>query len=166
MMNLIDRIRHLKVRDKLFLTFTGGVTLYLLLSLVSYHLIDKTKGYGDAVYSMQMDVSRFVYELKSNLYGVRNSLTTMLLEEDKDKLSSHHKRIKGFTKSIDTGIEELLKRPAVDIKAVAILTELKTTWERFRDTRDRELIPHIYAGRYKEAKALAYGIQAERFEKN
>lgn len=164
-MSIIQDMKNLKVRDKLFLTFGGGIFLFLLLASVSYYLINKTRDYGDTVYTAHLNISQSVYELKSGLYAVRNSLITMLLEDDKTKLPLHHKKISEFTKSIDMGIEEILQKTLLDAKAVPILAELKNVWEAFRDTRDKELIPHILAGRYKDAKALAYGIQAERFDR-
>lgn len=160
-------LKNLKVKNKLFMTFAGGVFLYLFLAWGSYYLIESTKYYSDVIYNTHLNISQSVWELKSNLYVVRNTLTTMLLEEDKARLSAHQKRINEFTKTIDTGIAELMKNPTLKDNSVivSLLSQLKTVWEAFRDTRDKELIPHILAGRHKEAKALAYGIQAQRFER-
>lgn len=38
-------------------------------------------------------------------------------------------------------------------------------WEAFKKTREQEILPAIYRGRYDLARSIAYGIQAERFEK-
>lgn len=38
-------------------------------------------------------------------------------------------------------------------------------WEAFKRTREQEIIPALYRGRHDQARALAYGIQADRFEK-
>ena len=40
----------------------------------------------------------------------------------------------------------------------------RPTWEVFKSTREGEIIPHLYAGRVAEAKAIAGGIQAERMK--
>ncbi len=45
------------------------------------------------------------------------------------------------------------------------LVEVKTTWEAFKATRDTELIPSLEGGHPDQAKALATGVQKERFEK-
>ncbi|MBI5681913.1 MAG: response regulator [Deltaproteobacteria bacterium] len=164
-MSLLQKMWNLKIKDKLFLTFAGGVALYLFLASASYYFIDRIRDYGDTVYNTHLNISQSVYELKSNLYAVRNSLTTMLLEEDKTQMSIHHKKINEFTKSIDLDIAKLFKQPAMDNEARTMLSELKTVWEAFRDTRDKELIPHILAGRHKEAKAITYGIQMQRFDR-
>jgi hypothetical protein len=38
-------------------------------------------------------------------------------------------------------------------------------WEAFKRTREQEILPAVYRGRYDQARSIAYGIQAERFEK-
>ncbi|MEO5362190.1 MAG: hypothetical protein H7838_00995 [Magnetococcus sp. DMHC-8] len=45
------------------------------------------------------------------------------------------------------------------------LREFSEVWRAFKATRDGELIPGLLAGKQDEAKALATGIQAERFKK-
>ncbi len=41
----------------------------------------------------------------------------------------------------------------------------RRVWEAFKRTREQEILPAIYRGRYDQARAIAYGIQADRFEK-
>lgn len=41
----------------------------------------------------------------------------------------------------------------------------RRVWEAFKKTREQEILPAIYRGRYDQARSIAYGIQAERFEK-
>lgn len=43
-------------------------------------------------------------------------------------------------------------------------TAFKPAWEAFKATREGEIIPHVYAGKTAEAKAIAGGIQAERMK--
>ena len=167
-MNLIQRLKRLKnlgVKDKLILTFAGGVGLYILLSISSYYFVNKTKTNINTAYAHHLSISQPVNRLKSNLYAVRNALTLMLMEEDKGNLKSLYEKIKGFTDEIDRDMEALLKSSILDKKTMGILMETKGVWEAFRDTRERELIPNIFAGRHKKAKAVALGIQAERFDR-
>lgn len=41
----------------------------------------------------------------------------------------------------------------------------RRVWEAFKRTREQEILPAVYRGRYDQARAIAHGIQAERFEK-
>lgn len=43
-------------------------------------------------------------------------------------------------------------------------TAFKPVWEAFKNTRETEIIPAVYAGRNADAKAIAGGIQAERMK--
>ncbi|HRH82526.1 MAG TPA: hypothetical protein PLW81_15920 [Thiobacillaceae bacterium] len=43
-------------------------------------------------------------------------------------------------------------------------TQFKPVWEAFKNTRETEIIPAVYAGRNADAKAIATGIQAERMK--
>lgn len=44
----------------------------------------------------------------------------------------------------------------------AKVSAFRPVWETFKNTRETEIIPLIYAGRNAEARAIATGIQAER----
>lgn len=44
-------------------------------------------------------------------------------------------------------------------------TAFRRVWEAFKRTREQEILPALYRGRFEQARSLAYGIQAERFEK-
>ncbi len=37
-------------------------------------------------------------------------------------------------------------------------------WEPFKRTREQEILPALYRGQYARARAIAYGVQAERYE--
>lgn len=43
--------------------------------------------------------------------------------------------------------------------------EFRRVWQAFKRTREQEILPAIHSGRYDQARSIAYGIQAERFEK-
>jgi len=41
----------------------------------------------------------------------------------------------------------------------------RRVWQAFKRIREQEILPAVYRGRYDEARSIAYGIQAERYEK-
>jgi hypothetical protein len=43
--------------------------------------------------------------------------------------------------------------------------EFKTVWDRFKATREEQILPAIYKGNIDDAKKIADGIQLERFSK-
>lgn len=48
---------------------------------------------------------------------------------------------------------------------VARAIAFRRIWEAFKRTREQEILPAVYRGRYDQARSIAYGIQSERFEK-
>lgn len=104
-------------------------------------------------------------ELKADLNNVRAALVTMLAEPDKTKFDSHKQKIKELTEKVDNNLNELLSSKAFPQDMIDDLQKIKEPWTAFRDTRDNELIPAIYAGDVEKARGLAMGVQAERYKK-
>jgi len=46
-----------------------------------------------------------------------------------------------------------------------VAADFKTIWDRFKTTREEEIIPAIYKGNIDDAKKIANGIQSERTAK-
>ncbi|HLA36979.1 MAG TPA: MCP four helix bundle domain-containing protein [Candidatus Brocadiales bacterium] len=103
-------------------------------------------------------------DLKAKLGDVRGALVAMLDEKDKAKQEELHAKIKKLTKDIDELLPALIAKEK-GTEAKGKLVELKETWEAFRNTRDTQIIPAIYGGKVEEAKAIAGGVQKERFKK-
>lgn len=116
------------------------------------------------MYNEHYTASVGVTELKADLNQVRALLLNMMAETDTSKLEGLHSRIKETTIEIDKRLDRLLeniKEPAM----VKKLEEIKDVWTAFRNTRDKEIIPAIFANDKEKAKVLATGIQAERYKK-
>lgn len=94
------------------------------------------------------------------LMEARGALVTMLDTTDKAALDGLKAKVMAAGGKLGEILAAMAKGPdaakAADFKAILV---------EFRKTRDDEIIPHIYAGRNAEAKAIATGIQAERMKK-
>lgn len=100
--------------------------------------------------------------IKGALANAREKLLAMLEAPDAATMDKLQAEITTASKSVDSSLSAALadkSAPADKYK------ELKTVWEQFRKTRDSELIPALRAGKKDEAKAIAKGIQAERYGK-
>ncbi|MBI3584786.1 MAG: MCP four helix bundle domain-containing protein, partial [Nitrospinae bacterium] len=104
-------------------------------------------------------------ELKADLNGVRAMLVTMVTEQDRVKLDTYHQKIKEITKDIDERLNNMLNNKAFPEDMINDIKKINEQWVAFRDTRDNELIPAIYAGNIEKVKGLALGIQAERYKR-
>jgi methyl-accepting chemotaxis protein len=103
-----------------------------------------------------------IAETASRLNAVRAALMGMLATPDADARGKLHAQIKQLTREIDTSFETLLAA-GIDDGLKTRIRQIQEPWRAFRDTRDGQLIPAILEGRGDEARALATGVQAERY---
>ena len=96
----------------------------------------------------------------AKLSAARESLVTMLVNKDK-RGPDHQKVVKDTADAVSAALAKL-KAPA---GKEAQFKELVETWNAFKATREKDLVPAILAGKDAEAKAIATGIQKERITK-
>lgn len=100
--------------------------------------------------------------IKSALVTAREKLLAMLEAPDAASLDKLQVEITKASQAVDAGIKSALSDKSAPQDKYK---ELKALWEQFRKTRDSELIPALRAGKKDEAKAIAKGVQAERYGK-
>jgi methyl-accepting chemotaxis protein len=147
------------VKTKLLVNTSMLLTLMIVVAIVGYN------GFvvmNDAMSKMEIasDDAFRLSNIKADMNAARAALVTMIAETDRTKQEAQHAIIKDATAETDRVMAELDKR-GIGAK----FTDLKKTWEEFRDVRDQRLIPHIYKGELQEARAIALGEQAVRFKK-
>ena len=99
-------------------------------------------------------------DAKAALTKAREALVTML-DADAAKYDALVADIGKATKAVDAAIAA----GASDKAHADVYKEIKKTWEEFKKTRDSEIVPALKSGKKDAAKALAKGVQAERFKK-
>ncbi len=99
-------------------------------------------------------------DLRTKLSAARESLITMMLHKDQ-RGPEQQKLVKDTADSVSAQLAKM-KAPA---GKEAQFKELVETWKAFKDTREKELVPAILAGKDDEAKKIAGGIQKERITK-
>ena len=153
-------LRDLKVGTKLTIVATVLMLFIGVVGYVGFKGVKEVKGLMEGIYNQNYGPSVNIANLKSNMNEVRVALLTMMAATDKAKLDEQNEHIKELREDIAARLSELTRSTSNEkVKA------LKETIEAFRDTRDKEVIPLIYEGKVQEAKAIAAGIQAERFKK-
>ncbi|MBI3753325.1 MAG: MCP four helix bundle domain-containing protein [Deltaproteobacteria bacterium] len=157
-------IHHLKV--KFYLGFLALLVMIGIGTYVHYHSLKEVNNSLQEMYDEHYTTSMLAAAQKARLSDVRAQLVAMTGETDKDKKDTYHARIKELSKEIDDAFARWFEEAKeVRDEKRNILKELQTTWNDFRTTRDTQIIPFIYEGKIQEAKALALGIQAERYKK-
>lgn len=156
---------NMNIKKKLFSSF-AVLTMFLVLAAVfGYTGIKKVSGLMDNMYEEHYTASVNLNGIKADINGSRAILLALMAEKDAGKMDAAKKTILDSNDAIVEQFNILMKMEGADNKMKASFKELKDTWEVFRDTRDKQLIPLVYAGKLDEAKVLGLGIQAERYKK-
>lgn len=104
-----------------------------------------------------------VSDIKAALVATRAHTMAMLSENDVAVLEMRYEEALQSSKQVD-----LLLSLATDDKTLssvqARLAEIKAVWDQFKITRDKEIIPALFAGERDKARALAQKVQAGRFK--
>src|SRR3989338_7642650 len=158
-------MRNIGLKTTVAFSFSLLIAFLGIAVFVGYRSMSELKVFLEEMYEEHYTASVGVEILHSKVNAVRIALMNMMNESEKSKQDSQYKIIKDLTGEIDTRFNNLLKNTAMKEDMIAIIKEANNIWIAFKDTRDSELIPAIYAGRQKEAKALAMGIQRERYNK-
>jgi hypothetical protein len=93
----------------------------------------------------------------ANLAEARTQLVAMVAESDAAKLDDLKAKVHAASDKLDADLAAMASGPDA-----AKAAEFQPVWEAFKNTRETEIIPAVYAGKKDDAKAIATGIQAER----
>ena len=112
--------------------------------------------------AMQLLQAATICDVKVALSDARSNLVTMVASTDKAEQEALKVKIDEATTRLEEGFGAMLSddNTADD----AQLNTFKETWEAFKNTRETEIVPAIYAGKNADAKAIATGVQAERMK--
>ena len=152
------------LRAKFYIGFLLLLSIIGAGTYIGYRNLKEMNGFLQLMYNEKYANSMLAANLKARINEVRAVLVAMTGETDKIKIDRYHETIKEISSLIDRDFLEWLSQDS-GAEIIATVSELKSTWEAFRNTRDTQIIPFIYEGRMQEAKELALGIQAERYKK-
>jgi len=157
-------VRIQSLRAKFYIGFLLLLSIIGAGTYIGYRNLKEMNGFLQLMYNEKYANSMLAANLKARINEVRAVLVAMTGETDKIKIDRYHETIKEISSLIDRDFLEWISQDS-GAEIIATVSELKSTWEAFRNTRDTQIIPFIYEGRMQEAKELALGIQAERYKK-
>lgn len=102
-------------------------------------------------------------DILTNLTTARENLVKMLDEADATKRDALEQEVQKATKAADDALTAVLADAATSADAKKALEEFQKIWTPFKETRDKEIIGALKAGKAADAKKVATGIQKERF---
>jgi methyl-accepting chemotaxis protein len=147
---------------KLFLGFGLMIVLLVLVTAIAYRGIttiqreQKNLFAGDFISVIDIKDVRFTQSKN------RERTAIMLLVPDGATRQSLLKEIESSARNNDRLMQSLLERERNNPQRLSKLQELDSIRRSYRETREKEVVPLILAGKTEEAEALIIGIQEER----
>jgi methyl-accepting chemotaxis protein len=156
---------NLSTRVKLFFGF-GLMLLFLAtVIVVAYTGIMAIQESQKRLYNEDFTNAVDLMALRMNQNGVRAAQLSMMSVTKRSDQEAWRQDLKDRVKEIDEIMQRLFERGRNDPMFLRRLEALETTRVAYKQTRDTEVIPLIYAGKIEEAKKLVLGIQGERYLK-
>ncbi|MBU1223611.1 MAG: methyl-accepting chemotaxis protein, partial [Gammaproteobacteria bacterium] len=155
----------LTTRGKLFLGF--GMMILFLLGVVAtaYWGISSIQASQRSLYDEQFANAVDLLSLRANENGVRAALLNMMAATTNAERETWHQEIKQRSEEVDDTMRQLAERNQKALRLLDRLRELNSLRQDFAKTRDGQIIPLVYAGKEEQARALALGLQLDRYLK-
>jgi len=113
-----------------------------------------------AFFSMQLVQAETICDARISLADARFNLMMMVMSTEKAEQDALKVEIDNASTVLERVMAAMLKDGNKTDDAQ--LTILQDTWVAFKNTRETEIVPAIYAGDNMKAIEIATGIQAER----
>lgn len=97
------------------------------------------------------------------LMSARIHLVALMGSTDKMTLDKNNNQLHAASVKLDAVLADMTQ--GQNTRDAAKAREFQAVWEVFKNTRETEIIPAVYAGKNEVARAIALGIQAERMKK-
>ncbi|MBI5213229.1 MAG: methyl-accepting chemotaxis protein [Nitrospirae bacterium] len=164
---MFKRLNDMSLKKKLYIisgVMVGATIIGLTIGQISFERV-QVGGKAYAQIEKSMIVADDIARLRYNLTLVRANILTMMIEKDRENLEGHKDEVDDLTERVDELLDTIAKSlSAADLSAESSsIAKAQETWNAFKNTRDKELIPFILAGNMEKAKEIVGGVQAERY---
>ena len=156
---------NLSTRSKLLFEFGLMILFLAMVTTLSYWVTRTMLQAQRDLYERDFLTAFELMDLRANQNGMRAEVLTMMSLTKRTEQEPLHQSIQERTRRLESSLQRLFELSTDDRHLRARLEELKTLGEAYLQTMEAEVIPAIYAGRLEDARQLALGSQADRFEK-
>lgn len=155
---------NLSTRAKLFIGYGIVVALLIVVMVTANRGITEIERSQKHIFTSEFANVEDLLELRVAEGDVRTALLMMMSAQERSGKELFHQNIKESAEQIAKLQQRLSERNRNEPNILHRVEELNKVRLAFKQTRDTQLIPLIYEGKTEEARKLALGIQAERFE--
>ncbi len=113
-----------------------------------------------SLFALQAAHSATICDVKTALGDARSNLVAMVKSTDKAEQEALKEKVDAATSALEAATQAMLSDDNKDDDEK--LNTFAKTWADFKNTRETEIVPAVYAGDNAKAKEIATGIQAER----
>ncbi|OHD72106.1 MAG: hypothetical protein A2V99_09815 [Spirochaetes bacterium RBG_16_67_19] len=153
---------NLPMRAKLLLAFGLMIALLVLVSAIAYRGIATVRQDQKSLFEEDFTKVVGIMNVRFHQTKIRANSVTAQMVTDRSTQDSLLKDGDERTKTVDALMQDLLERERSNPNRLAKLLELDALRKAFADTREKQIIPLMLAGKIDEAKVFTIGIQAER----
>lgn len=153
---------NLPIRAKLLLGFGLMIALLVLVSAIAYRGIATVRQNQKSLFEEDFTKVVGIMNVRFHQTKIRLNASTELIVTDRPTLEALLKDSEDRITVIDLLMRDLLEREKDNPKLMPRIQQLDTLRNAFAQTRAKQILPLILAGKIEEAEALVTGIQAER----
>lgn len=155
----------LTTRSKLSVGF--GLMIVFLVGVIgiAYRDITLIQTAQQKLYEKEFASVVDLLQLRSTENGIRAALLSMMDAQSASDREAWRQEINQRSKEATHLIQQLKERNMEDPGATSRLDELTAMRDEFAHTRETRIIPLIYEGQKDKARALAVGVQDQRYRK-
>ncbi len=150
---------------KFLLGFGLMVVFLAVVTIAAYLGMTAIQASQRSLYNREFTIAVDLEDLRSNQNATRAAALTMMMLTERSEQEVRHQGIKDRSQENDAIMRRLLEQGRDDPQLFRRLEEFEVIRSAFRQTRETQVMPLIYAGKVDEAKELFRGIQAERNDK-
>ena len=155
----------IQTRGKLFLGLFFLIAIVAVAIALSYVNLARMRAAEEHLFNNEFSNALDVKDIRTNQDAIREDMMEMILT-DNPSVRTLRRQDAGERKAlIDTDIARVSERLKDDPLLFPKLRKFIEIRNAFTETRVRQVIPLVLAGKNKEAQRLALGIQAERSQK-
>ncbi|MDE3131870.1 MAG: methyl-accepting chemotaxis protein [Acidobacteriota bacterium] len=156
---------NLSTRRKLLLGFALMVALVAAVGAAAYFTVAQLRDTQRRIFERDFANAVDLMQLRAHDNGIRASLLAMLVSTQPSERDAWSRDIRERAAASAALVRRLRERNQDDAVFAHDLEQIDALREAYANTRDAEIIPRINSGQTDEAKALALGVQEQRYRK-
>lgn len=156
---------NLKTRGKFFVGFGLIIVLLAIVAVTAFRSISMIQAAQRDLYQREFADELAVKNVLGDQNTARAELLEMFFQTNRAKQDELHADITIRSNSVGEAWKQLIDRNTDDPKRRSLLEEFDALRKAYRDTREEQVIPLLYAGKNADAEKLFAGVQFERAAK-